>query len=133
MRGGRCIVSVVSPLHRLECRAPLRRMEDQIRSLCEEILAERDEEKATSLIVSLRDKLHQYVLELRARFGAYPAVIERRTLLQFHERFPICLVCKESVELTTARTNEYGQALHDDCYFGILKATITFPEPTTVA
>lgn len=108
-------------------------MEDQIRSLCEQILTERDEEKATALIVTLRERLHQYVLQLRTRLGTYPAVIERRDPLQFHQRFPICPICRESVELTTARTNEDGQALHGDCYVWILKATITAPGPTAAA
>lgn len=105
-------------------------MADQIRNLCQQIVAERDEKEATRLIVMLRDELHQYVERLRARLGTYPAVIERRNLIHFDQRFPVCPVCKDSVELTTARANEDGQALHDDCYIGILKSTVRPPEPT---
>jgi hypothetical protein len=108
-------------------------MEDQIRSLCQQIVAERDESKATSLIVKLRNELHQHVEQLRARLETYPAVIERRKRIHFDQRFPLCPVCQEFVELTTARTNEDGQALHDDCHIGILKSTVRAPETTVPA
>lgn len=63
---------------RLECRAPLRRMEDKIRSLCAQILAEQDEAKLTSLIVDLRGQLHRHIERLRAKLVDYPVTIERR-------------------------------------------------------
>ena len=57
---------------------PLRRMEDKIRALCAQLLAEQDDAKLTLLIVELRDELHQLVERLRAKFVNYPIIIERR-------------------------------------------------------
>ena len=108
-------------------------MEDKIRSLCQQIATERDEAKATSLIVRLRGELHQYVEQLRKKLVTYPAIIERRKPIRFDQHFPLCPICKESVELTTARANEDGQALHDECYIGILKSTMRSAEPTVAA
>ena len=129
----RYFAKLMLPLYRLECCAPLRRMEDKIRSLCQQIVAERDEKKATSLIVRLRDELHQHVEQFRARLGTYPGIIERRKLVHLVQPFPLCPICQESVELTTARTNEDGLALHDDCYIGILKSTVRSPQPNAAA
>jgi len=54
-------------------------MEDKIQSLCARILAGNDDDKELSLIVELRDALHQHVQRLRARVAEYPAAGERRT------------------------------------------------------
>jgi hypothetical protein len=32
-----------------------------------------------------------------------------------------CVICDKPVELETARTNERGRAVHEDCYFANLK------------
>ena len=66
------------PPLRLGCGAPLRRMEDKIRTLCAQLLAEQDEAKLTLLIVELRNELHQHIERLRAKFANYPVIIERR-------------------------------------------------------
>jgi len=38
--------------------------------------------------------------------------------LQYARRppFPLCPVCNEPVELTTAKTDSKGRAIHEDCY-----------------
>jgi hypothetical protein len=66
------------PSLRPGCGMPLRRMEDKIRALCAQLLAEQDDAKLTLLIVELRDELHQLVERLRAKFVNYPIIIERR-------------------------------------------------------
>ena len=43
-------------------------------------------------------------------------------------RFPICPVCNEPVELTTAKTTEDGQAIHEECYVETLKANPRCPK-----
>jgi len=46
-------------------------------------------------------------------------------------RYPLCTVCSERVELTTARINQNGQAFHQDCYIKTLKkrpSKITRPD-----
>jgi hypothetical protein len=35
---------------------------------------------------------------------------------------PICPVCDQPVRLEDAKTDEDGQAIHDNCCFGILKS-----------
>jgi hypothetical protein len=35
-------------------------------------------------------------------------------------RFPICSICNEPVEINTAKTDEYGKAIHEECYVLIL-------------
>jgi len=69
---------LTKPPPRLECGAPLRRMEDKIRTLCAQLLAEQDEEKITLLIVELRDRLHQHIERFRAKLVDYPVATERR-------------------------------------------------------
>jgi hypothetical protein len=55
------------------------RMEDKIRRLCTQLLAAKDdEEEFRSILVELRDALHQHIERLRARFATYPFVVERR-------------------------------------------------------
>jgi hypothetical protein len=53
-------------------------MEDKIRALCAQILAEQDEAKLTALIVELRDQFHRHIERLRAKLVDYPVTIERR-------------------------------------------------------
>jgi hypothetical protein len=66
------------PPLRLEPGVPLRRIEDKIRARCGQLLAEQDEAKLTPLIVELRDELHRYIEQLRAKLVDYPVTIERR-------------------------------------------------------
>jgi hypothetical protein len=54
-------------------------MEDKIRRLCSELLAEGGDEDFGPLIVELRDALHQHIERLRERFGNYPFVAGQRT------------------------------------------------------
>jgi len=37
------------------------------------------------------------------------------------ERFPICPICNEPVEIATSNTDEHGKAVHEDCYVQSLK------------
>jgi hypothetical protein len=53
-------------------------MEDKIRTLCAQLLAEQDEAKLAPLIVELRDQLHRHIERLRAKLLDYPVTIERR-------------------------------------------------------
>ncbi len=41
--------------------------------------------------------------------------------MSIRTRHPLCPVCKERVDLTTARINERGQAFHEDCYVRTLR------------
>ena len=43
--------------------------------------------------------------------------------MSLRERFPICPLCNEPVELSSAVTNEEGKAVHEDCYTNAVKAT----------
>jgi hypothetical protein len=43
--------------------------------------------------------------------------------------FVICQICKKPVVLETARINEYGKAVHEDCYLKALKGLT--PPPNT--
>jgi hypothetical protein len=51
-----------------------RRLEDRIRSLCAELLRERDHLQIGKLSGQLRSQLHTYVEELRKQFAVYPGV-----------------------------------------------------------
>jgi hypothetical protein len=55
-----------------------RRMEDRIRKLCAEVIAESDPERARELSRELRMELHDFIAELRARVSSYPVVADRR-------------------------------------------------------
>ena len=55
-----------------------RRMEDRIRKLCAEVIAEPDPEKARELSRQLRTELHDFIAGLRARVSNYPVVDDRR-------------------------------------------------------
>lgn len=68
----------VAPLHRLDAEPPLRRMEDKIRILCAQLLAASDDHEGLTLIVALRDELHQHIERLRAKLVHYPVSTERR-------------------------------------------------------
>ena len=61
-------------------------MEDKIRSLCAQILAETDDQVLTPLIAELRDALHQYVQRLREKVAEYPITVERRAVTPSPER-----------------------------------------------
>ena len=65
-------------------RAMKRRMEERIRKLCGEAVAERDPEKARELSRELRTELHNFIEALRARAPDYPGTGERR----LHVAFP---------------------------------------------
>ncbi len=55
-----------------------RRMEDEIRSLCQQILAGKDDEQQIARLAQLRRALHLHIEHLRARVIDYPFGIERR-------------------------------------------------------
>ena len=55
-----------------------RRMEDRIKKLCSEFVAEKNPEKSRELSEQLRAELHQFVEMLRAKVTHYPMVEERR-------------------------------------------------------
>jgi hypothetical protein len=55
-----------------------RRMEDRIRKLCAEFVAEKNPEKSRELSEQLRAELHQFVEILRAKVTHYPIGEERR-------------------------------------------------------
>jgi hypothetical protein len=55
-----------------------RRMEDRIRKLSGELVAEQDPTKVRDLSTQLRVALHDYIESLRAKVMAYPVVDERR-------------------------------------------------------
>ena len=95
------------------CRATLRRMEDKIRSLCEQILAESGD--PIPRIVELRDALHRYVQRLRDKLARYPVTEERR--IAFMD--PInCVVCSQPLTLLTTDTcsDDNGKPVHRQCY-----------------
>jgi hypothetical protein len=45
-----------------------------------------------------------------------------RSNLAFKTTFPICSVCNEAVELDTAKVNEIGNPIHEECY--VLKVSL---------
>jgi DNA-binding transcriptional regulator YbjK len=53
-------------------------MEDRIRTLCQQIVAVQDEDELDSVILELRDALHQHIEQLRERLADYPILVERR-------------------------------------------------------
>jgi hypothetical protein len=55
-----------------------RHMEDRIRKLCAETVAERDPEKARELSRELRTELHNFIEALRARVPDYPGAGDPR-------------------------------------------------------
>jgi regulator of replication initiation timing len=55
-----------------------RRIEDEIRSLCKQLLAGKDDEQQIEKLIELRAALRLHIERLRARVVDYPLVIERR-------------------------------------------------------
>jgi hypothetical protein len=55
------------------------RVEDTIRSLCSELLSASDDKELARIVVELREALHRHIERLRARYGSYPFLEERRT------------------------------------------------------
>ncbi len=49
--------------------------------------------------------------------------------MSIRERFPICPLCGELVELSTAATNEDGKAVHEDCYAKAIASSKAKPSP----
>jgi hypothetical protein len=41
---------------------------------------------------------------------------------------PICPICHEPVRVEEAKTDEDGQAIHEDCYFASLKHTLSITQ-----
>lgn len=56
----------------------MRRVEDKIRKLSAKLLAAEEDEELRSMLVELREALHQHIERLRARLADYPIVVERR-------------------------------------------------------
>jgi hypothetical protein len=42
-------------------------------------------------------------------------------------KFPSCSLCHESVELTTAKVDENGKPVHDECYVQSIKPFLVEP------
>jgi hypothetical protein len=59
-------------------RSAMRRVEDKIRRLSEQLLAADEDEELGPIMVELREALHQHIERLRANLAGYPIVIERR-------------------------------------------------------
>jgi hypothetical protein len=38
------------------------------------------------------------------------------------KQFPVCPLCNQTVELETTKTNEDGEAVHEECYVLAIKA-----------
>ena len=53
------------------------------------------------------------------------------TFLRFirKPRLPNCSICNEPVEVETAKTDENGKAVHEDCYVRILRLKKITPPP----
>ena len=56
----------------------LRRVEDEIRRLCKQLLAGQDDEQLMEKLVELRAALRLHIERMRARVVDYPVLIERR-------------------------------------------------------
>ena len=56
----------------------MRRVEDKIRRLSEQLLAAEEDKELEPVLVELREALHQYIQRLRTRLADYPIVVERR-------------------------------------------------------
>lgn len=55
-----------------------RRMEDRIRQLCEQTVAEKDPKKLRRILLELQNALHQHIGRIRQKLADYPVAIERR-------------------------------------------------------
>jgi len=62
-----------------------RRMEDRIRQLCSDVVAEKDEQKVHELSEELRILLRRHALGLRSNLGNY-SFVERRTMLNISRK-----------------------------------------------
>jgi hypothetical protein len=53
------------------------------------------------------------------------------TFLRFirKPRLPNCRICNEPVEVETAKTDENGKAVHEDCYVRVLRLKKITPPP----
>jgi regulator of replication initiation timing len=59
-------------------RAMARRVEDEIRKLCKELLAGKDDDQQIQKLVELRAALRLHIERLRTRAADYPIIPERR-------------------------------------------------------
>jgi hypothetical protein len=59
-------------------RSAMRRVEDKIRSLSQQLLAAEEDKELGPMLVELREALHQHIEHLRASLAGYPIVVERR-------------------------------------------------------
>ncbi len=59
-------------------RAMARRVEDEIRKLCKELLAGKDDDQQIQKLVELRAALRLHIERMRARAADYPIILERR-------------------------------------------------------
>jgi hypothetical protein len=47
-------------------------------------------------------------------------------------RFPVCSLCNEPVELETAKADEHGNSIHEECYvLGLIIKTASIPPRRT--
>jgi regulator of replication initiation timing len=53
-------------------------MEDEIRELCKELLAGKDDEQQIQKLVELRAALRLHIERLRSRVADYPIMLDRR-------------------------------------------------------
>jgi hypothetical protein len=105
-------------------------MEDKIRRLCTQLIAAKDdEEEFRTILVELRNTLHQNIERLRARFAAYPFVVERRVpnltsatsglpwLAEGRDFQMTCHICNRPLRLVIdTAADEEGKAVHETCY-----------------
>jgi len=40
--------------------------------------------------------------------------------MSYKSFLPRCVICKQAVKLTESKADEYGQAVHEDCYVSML-------------
>jgi hypothetical protein len=43
---------------------------------------------------------------------------------------PSCAICRQPVRLETAKTDENGQPVHEDCYLQHLMTSLQYPPPS---
>ena len=117
-----------------DCVGAMLRMEDKIRRLCTQLLAAKDdEEEFRSILVELRNALHQNIERLRARFAAYPFIVERRVpnstlatsglpwLAEGRDFQMTCHICNRPLRLAIdTAADEEGKAVHETCYVQVV-------------
>jgi hypothetical protein len=120
------------------------RMEDKIRRLCTELLAAKDDqEEFRSILVELREALHQHIERLRAHFATYPFVVERRVRNENPSTSGLpwladaavfqttCHVCNRPLKRAMDKAaDEEGRAVHETCY---IKLALKGNSPETSA